>query len=143
MDACSILGFGRGCCSSDYVGFFIMSSWINNINDDCGMLVTDAHGTIHIVSHIDGDIAKSPISDLEEMGSKIDYVEYLKPITPEEWWQFAPWQDIETAPTQEYILGKRKQKGLPVAICFVNSDIAREQFHKNYTKWLPIPKGDL
>ena len=54
-----------------------------------------------------------------------------------DWWKFAPWQGMETAPMCEDIL-VTKNNGKVFSIYLV-ADFERD----NYKKWLPLPAGVL
>lgn len=58
---------------------------------------------------------------------------FLTKITPAEFWQFAPWQDIKTAPLLEPVLLLRN--GVVYLDKLYNED-KREVFEK----WLPLPQ---
>jgi hypothetical protein len=65
----------------------------------------------------------------------------LTPLTAEEWWQFAPWQDMDSAPllTQIFISGERDfEDGTVFNIVMLHDDEQRGW----YKKWLPLPKAD-
>ena len=67
--------------------------------------------------------------------------EDLVPLTPAEWWKFAPWQDMKDAP----------KTGELIIIMTDNNDFFVSYWNHQWCfdgvskaiKWLPLPAGDL
>jgi hypothetical protein len=74
----------------------------------------------------------------------------LSPITAQDWWQFAPWQPIETAPKKGYFLGISKTNEIQLVEFSTGFRIGNSYFKEEcFTdssgepfcpeKWLPLP----
>lgn len=86
-------------------------------------------------------IAKARFSDqygvyLVESEHNYFSLDAVTPLTTEEIWQFMPWQDMDSAPIDEWIIVTRK-----------NGEVDTHIFHWGYQKsndgflkWLPLPK---
>lgn len=63
------------------------------------------------------------------------------PLTAQQWWEYAPWQLIETAPDYKILA---IENGLPI-ICSRYNDvfIALDGRVVNPAKWLELPGGDV
>lgn len=67
---------------------------------------------------------------LETMDNVIKTVESL---TPEEWWKYAPWQDInDSTPRKEMILAIDANKNMRFVVLAMSI--------KTWEKWLPLPE---
>ena len=72
----------------------------------------------------------------EHFGTKDgDIIEVIKkpPLTAEEWWQFAPWQGMDSAPLYKAIVV------LPANHKVFTTSLVAEIERSNYKKWLPLP----
>lgn len=98
-----------------------------------GVLCKTKKGNIHAITELYGKYLVKTQS-----GNVMCYSE-LTPITAEEWWDFAPWKDIETAPAFETIVAM-DDLGKTFPTAFTDEE---EIPRSHYKKWLPLPKGDL
>jgi len=58
------------------------------------------------------------------------------PLTAAEWWIFAPWQDMDSAPLRKAILVMEADGVI------LNQMLLASFERENYIKWLPLPKAD-
>ena len=109
--------------------------WYENIPEQ-GVLCKSIYGVILIKSHItekyvDGYVVEYLIDD---DGNQFNINE-VTPLTPQEWWQFAPWQDVD----------ENTPKNTPVLTIDNYGVIGIEQYLywgylKGTRKWLPLPE---
>ena len=119
--------------------------WHENIPAG-GVLVNWLDSVIRIMSYDDDGCVFDDSGDCYVMSD----VEYMRPLTAAEWWDFAPWQDIKDAKKDMLFLALLKNGNVipayissehgDIGIRLVNGEID-EIYPVNYFKgWLPIPQ---
>jgi hypothetical protein len=85
-----------------------------------------------------------------ENGSYVFYESELTPLTPAEWWDFAPWQDMKDAPRDgsEFTAITKDNRICtayfePEEDCFITDFKSNGDYYRVFHfKWLPLPKAD-
>jgi len=98
--------------------------WHENIPEN-GVLCKDYSGIIKLI------IASNMYDGWTNSGEFIA-LENLTPLTAQEWWDFAPWQGMDSAPIETELLASRN--GIFSVVYFM-----QESQKKSYEKWLPLP----
>jgi hypothetical protein len=62
-----------------------------------------------------------------------------RPITPDEWWQLAPWQPIETAPYDTWVVVLDDSGNFFMASFYLGKWSNGYGLDINAKKWLPLP----
>jgi hypothetical protein len=82
-----------------------MSEWHKNIPEK-GMLAINGDDDVEIIvgMTVDYDTDGFAYNDaVSKSGDTFD-IKHLRPITAEEWWDFAPWQDMDTLAAYDNVL---------------------------------------
>jgi len=116
-----------------------MKKWHENIPKN-GVLCKQLDGSYKLITSIEHDYHLNDCTTygVSEYGE--DDIEDLSPLTAAEWWDFAPWLDIESAPDDAWVL---------ILDTFNTTHMAIKiggQWDESYftpVKWLPLPTGDL
>jgi hypothetical protein len=66
-------------------------------------------------------------------------ISHARPATAEEWWQFAPWQPIETVPLRQKVLMLCSDDRIRL-LYFDKKWLANYLPEIKPIKWLPLPK---
>lgn len=108
--------------------------WYENIQKHGVLCKTNENEIVHIAQYeADDDLLPSSASGI--FGGVLDYEpKDLTPLTPVEWWQFASWQDMKDAPSNEIILLSFDDNQYRADY----SDLLLDGFYAN--KWLPLPE---
>ena len=118
------------------------NEWYRNIPPQ-GVLVFDGDENIQLIVDmtVNYDLDGIAYNDAVSKSDDTFDIKHLRPLTAEEWWDFAPWQPMETAPLLEHILALKKAD-------FENKDVVTmtmlhcDSQRNGYKKWLPLPMVD-
>lgn len=113
--------------------------WYENIPENgvlCRYLGCDGSHFVHIKDR----------TDLNEFC--LDYGlndEDIKPIAPNEFWQFAPWQDLKDAPAKQEILVEFviDSEKFIIQVSKIDNEFYNhlgQEITANPIKWLPLPE---
>ncbi len=114
--------------------------WHENIHEKGVLCKIKSTGRIILVEGLKG-------ATVAVQGGLESYPEHLTPLTAAEWWDFAPWHDMESAPLCKIfivdgygnvVIGRKYER---VCSQFVTCHDNQEIY--NPKKWLPLPIGDL
>jgi hypothetical protein len=105
-----------------------------------GVLVKQIFNGIKLISCLasiaslvhDDDLTITRQYGVDAIGDDIGDISEITPLTAEEWWQFAPWEPIETAPRKEMIIAVTESGIMRMIVLTMSSD--------KYVKWLPLAK---
>jgi len=106
--------------------------WYENIPEN-GVLCKKSTGAIRLITSVSNNIA---YFDGDNKCNGI-HVEDLTLLTAAEWWDFALWQGMDSAPLEKEIM-VISGTGIFSVVYFM-----QESQKKYYIKWLPLPTGEL
>lgn len=124
--------------------------WYENIPEN-GVLCKCSDGSYKLITSIENDyhMDDCTIYGVSDFGE--DEIDYLTPLTADEWWKFAPWQDMDSAPRDgSDITAITKDSGGKICTayydpeeeCFITDFKSNGNFYRVFDfKWLPLPKA--
>lgn len=110
-------------------------SWTDNIPKQGVLCKTSSGNLVNVVG-------KYPNGNVSSKCGAMFPVDWLTPLTPQEWWEFAPWNyDMDSAPKDgDHILLKNIRR---VGVGYFYSEYWRSIDNSCFTNpiaWLPLPE---
>ncbi|MGZ5077006.1 MAG: hypothetical protein ACXV9R_10320 [Methylobacter sp.] len=110
-------------------------NWSDNIPEQGVLCVSTISNSLHLITRADKEWAYT-VSGCPRV------IKQLRPLTPQEWWQFAPWQSMDTAPMDGTEVLLKNEKHQIEACCFYGDWCYGENYTDflNPIAWLPLPE---
>jgi hypothetical protein len=114
-----------------------MNEWYKNIPPQGVLCKTNGYSNDYavIVNPSEEDFMDVYDGECISKSGDVYLISELTPLTAAEWWSFAPWQPMKTAPLHEKILVNNVD-------CLYQTAILNAEEHREwYERWLPLPKA--
>lgn len=114
-----------------------MNDWTKNIPENGILCLDTTFFNYHVIHRCDGKRC------FDSIGNYFANKDFLRPLTSQEWWYFAPWQSMDSAPKDENLIMVKDHKN---NIRVTKWDIDYECWmYKNCEfndpiGWLPLPE---